>query len=195
MNRPSTSSPYATPSPAWADVRREDPDRNRRSVVPRSRVSVRRVRHAPGVSQNQPVRRFGPLAVSHIPDWVRAHRRGGDAALEARRRGRRGGHTKLTQHQQEKIARLVVGNNLDQLKLPGFSWTRALVRDLIRQRYSIEVGKTPWDGTCASGLTAEVDVPRRRGCAPLAGGALPRDRQDVDADRPDLRDQGHRQAL
>lgn len=76
-----------------------------------------------------------------VGNWMRAHRRGGDAVLAARRRGRRGGHTKLTQAQQEKVARLIVGNNPDQLKLPGFLWTRALVRDLIRQRFRVEVGE------------------------------------------------------
>jgi transposase len=85
----------------------------------------------------------GLLSVSAnaVGNWVRAHRRGGDQALAARRRGRRGGHTKLTDAQQQKIARLIVGNNPDQLKLPGFLWTRALVRDLIRQRFSVEVGE------------------------------------------------------
>lgn len=76
-----------------------------------------------------------------VGNWMRAHRRGGDEALGARRRGRRGGHTKLTQAQQEKIARLIVGNNPDQLKLPGFLWTRALVRDLIAKRFAIEIGE------------------------------------------------------
>jgi len=73
--------------------------------------------------------------------WVKAHRAGGDRALDARRRGRRGGHTKLTDAQQQKIAALIVGNNPDQLKLPGFLWTRALVRDLIAQRFAVEVGE------------------------------------------------------
>ncbi len=76
-----------------------------------------------------------------VGNWMRAHRRAGDQGLAARRRGRRGGHTKLTDAQQEKIARLIVGNNPDQLKLPGFLWTRALVRDLIRQRFGVEVGE------------------------------------------------------
>lgn len=85
----------------------------------------------------------GLLGVSRdaVGNWVAAHRRGGDRALDARRRGRRPGHTKLTNAQQEKIARLIVGHNPDQLKLPGFLWTRALVRDLIRQRFAIEVGE------------------------------------------------------
>ena len=73
--------------------------------------------------------------------WVKAHRVGGDRALDARRRGRRGGHTKLTEAQQQKIASLVAGKNLDQLKLPGFLWTRALVRELIFQRFEVDVGE------------------------------------------------------
>jgi len=85
----------------------------------------------------------GLLSVSAnaVGNWVRAHRRGGAGALAARRRGRRGGHTKLTDAQQQKIAKLIVGNNPDQLKLPGFLWTRALVRDLIAQQYGIKIGE------------------------------------------------------
>jgi transposase len=73
--------------------------------------------------------------------WVKAHRVGGDRALDARRRGRRGGHTKLTEAQQQKIASLVAGKNPDQLQLPGFLWTRALVRELIFQRFEVDVGE------------------------------------------------------
>jgi transposase len=36
---------------------------------------------------------------------------------------------------------LIVGNNPDQLKLPGFLWTRALVRELIARELGIEVGE------------------------------------------------------
>ncbi len=85
----------------------------------------------------------GLLSVTRetVGRWVKAHGLGGDRALDARRRGRRGGHTKLTAAQQQKVARLIVGNNPDQLKLPGFLWTRALVRDLIAQQFEIEVGE------------------------------------------------------
>jgi transposase len=85
----------------------------------------------------------GLLSVSRetVSRWVKAHRSGGDQALGARRRGRRPGHTKLSEVEQAKIARLVAGKNPDQLKLPGFLWTRALVRDLIRQQLGVEVGE------------------------------------------------------
>src|SRR3954451_12516315 len=64
----------------------------------------------------------GLLSVSRetVGRWVKAHGAGGDRALDARRRGRRAGHTKLTEVEQQQIARLVAGKNPDQLKLPGF---------------------------------------------------------------------------
>jgi transposase len=76
-----------------------------------------------------------------VGNWMRAHRSGGEQALAARRRGRRGGHTKLTEAQQRRIAGLVAGKNPDQLSLPGFLWTRALVRDLIRNELGVELGE------------------------------------------------------
>lgn len=79
------------------------------------------------------------VSVNAVGNWVRAHRRGGDRALDARRRGRRPGHTKLTDAQQQRVARLVAGKNPDQLKLPGFLWTRALVAELIGRELGVAV--------------------------------------------------------
>ncbi|MCA1680576.1 MAG: IS630 family transposase [Actinobacteria bacterium] len=61
--------------------------------------------------------------------------------MAARRRGRRGGHTKLSEARQRRIAGLVSGKNPDQLSLPGFLWTRALVRDLIANELGVELGE------------------------------------------------------
>lgn len=73
--------------------------------------------------------------------WVKAHRERGDQALAAGRRGRREGHTKLTSSQQQKIAGLVAGKNPDQLSLPGFLWTRALVCELIERTFGVCVSE------------------------------------------------------
>jgi transposase len=73
--------------------------------------------------------------------WVKAWRAGGDRALSAGRRGRRGGHTKLSPARQEKIAVLVAGKNPDQLRLPGFLWTRALVCELIEREFGVRVSE------------------------------------------------------
>lgn len=86
----------------------------------------------------------GLLDVSRqsVSEWVRAHRLGGDVALAAGKRGRRTGEkTALTARQQAQIARAIREKNPDQLKLPGFLWTRALVCELIDRRYGIRVAE------------------------------------------------------
>jgi len=83
------------------------------------------------------------LSVSRetVSRWVAAQRVGGERALDARRRGRRPGHTKLTEAEQRKIAGLVAGKDPDQLKLPGFLWTRALVGDLIARELGVRLSE------------------------------------------------------
>lgn len=117
--------------------------RDARSLPPDAQAELRRTAVRLVDEGRSQVEVAGLLGVSRdaVGNWVAAHRRGGDRALDARRRGRRGGHTKLTAAQQQRIAGLIVGKNPDQLKLPGFLWTRALVRDLIWQRFGIEVGQ------------------------------------------------------
>jgi len=76
----------------------------------------------------------GLLDVSRqsVSEWVRAQRLGGDEALAAGKRGRWPGEkTALTASQQAQIAKASREKNPDQLKLPGFLWTRALVSALI----------------------------------------------------------------
>jgi transposase len=82
------------------------------------------------------------LAVSRqsVNEWVAAHRVGGEEALVARRRGRRRGEkTALAPWQQAQIAKAIRDKNPDQLRLPGFLWTRALVCELIERRFGITV--------------------------------------------------------
>jgi transposase len=75
--------------------------------------------------------------------WTAAYKRGGEAALSARRRGKpKGLGSRLTTRQATTIARLVVEKYPDQLKLPFVLWTREAVQDLIRNRYGIEVAIT-----------------------------------------------------
>lgn len=77
-----------------------------------------------------------------VSEWVRAQRLGGDEALRARTRGRRVGEkTALAPWQQAQIAKAIREKNPDQLKLPGFLWTRALVCELIERRFQIRVAE------------------------------------------------------
>lgn len=61
-------------------------------------------------------------------------------ALAARKRGRRAGEkTLLSERQQAQIVKAIREKNPDQLRLPGFLWTRALVCELIERRFGIRV--------------------------------------------------------
>jgi transposase len=74
--------------------------------------------------------------------WVAAHRAGGDAALSARKRGRRVGEkTVLLPWQQAQVAKAIRDKNPDQLRLPGFLWTRALVCDLVEVRFGVRMSE------------------------------------------------------
>jgi transposase len=86
----------------------------------------------------------GLLDVSRqsVSEWVRAYRLGGEGALAAGRRGRRPGEkTALAPWQQAQIAKAIRDRNPDQLRLPGFLWTRALVCELIERRFGVGVGE------------------------------------------------------
>ena len=86
----------------------------------------------------------GLLDVSRqsVNEWVAAHRAGGEAALAARTRGRKAGEkTSLMGWQQTQIAKAVREKNPDQLRLPGFLWTRALVCELVERRFGLTISE------------------------------------------------------
>lgn len=118
-------------------------ERDARSLPPAAQEELRRRAVTLVGGGRSQVEVAGLLAVSAnaVGNWVRAHRRGGDRALDARRRGRPCGHTKLSAARQQQVARLILGKNPDQLKLPGFLWTRALVRELIAREFGIELAE------------------------------------------------------
>lgn len=73
---------------------------------------------------------------------MRLHREGGEQALAAGRRGRRHGQkTLLAAWQQAQIAKAIRERNPDQLRLPGFLWTRALVCDLSKTRFGLRIAE------------------------------------------------------
>lgn len=70
--------------------------------------------------------------------WCRKYEKGGWAALEARKRGRRPDEQKaLKPHQCATLVRLISEKMPDQLKMPFVLWTRAAVRDLAAERFGV----------------------------------------------------------
>lgn len=90
-----------------------------------------------GVSQLEAARLFG-VSRQAVGNWVKAFRASGEAALAAGRRGRRPGEQMvLKPWQQAQICKTIREKHPDQLRLPGFLWTREAVVELIERRYGI----------------------------------------------------------
>jgi transposase len=120
-------------------------DRDARSLPQAAQEELRRraVRmvEVDGLSQLEVAGLLG-VRRQAVGRWVKAFRVGGEAALAAGRRGRRhGAKTALEPWQQAQIAKAIREKNPDQLRLPGFLWTRALVCELIERRFGVRIAE------------------------------------------------------
>ena len=71
---------------------------------------------------------------------IRAYKKGGMKALRPKTRGRRiGEKRRLTAAQEQEIMKLLVDHNPEQYKIKGCLWTRDSVRELIHQKYGIDM--------------------------------------------------------
>lgn len=94
-----------------------------------------------GLSQVEAAERVG-VARQAVGRWVKAFREGGDDALAAGKRGRRHGEKMaLLPWQQAQIVKAIRERNPDQLQLPGFLWTRALVCELVERRFGVQIAE------------------------------------------------------
>jgi transposase len=124
-----------------------------------------------GMSHREAARVFG-VERAVVSKWMRRWRDGGWEGLQERRRGRRPGEqAALEPWQQGVIVTLVKERNPDQLKLPGFLWTRDAVLELIDQRFGVRLAVTTVGRYLrAWGFTPQVPAHR----------ALERDREAVE---------------
>jgi len=90
-----------------------------------------------GMSQAEAVRTFGVSRTS-VHNWRKAYRSGGKAALKSKPRGRPR-RSRLAGHQAATTVRMVQDRCPDQLKLPFALWTRDAVRELIADRFGIDL--------------------------------------------------------
>ena len=138
--------------------------RDARFLTPEAQAEIRlRVVNAlqEGMSQTQAAQTFGVSRWS-VVQWSKIHRDAGEQALAAKRRGRRAGEAgKLSAKQCERMRALVVGKMPEQLKLPFYLWTRAAVRELIKQRCAVSLSLTAVGGYLKRwGLSAQRPVKR-----------------------------------
>jgi transposase len=94
-----------------------------------------------GMTQVAAAKLFG-VTRQAIGRWVRAFRRGGEAALKARKEGRPKGSGKLQGRQAATIVKLITDKEPRQLKLPFYLWTQDAVRGLIQRRFGIVLSRS-----------------------------------------------------
>lgn len=94
-----------------------------------------------GMRQVAAAKLFG-VTRQAIGRWVRAFRRGGEAALKARKEGRPKGSGKLHGRQAATIVKLITDKDPRQLKLPFYLWTQDAVRGLIQRRFGIVLSRS-----------------------------------------------------
>jgi transposase len=101
----------------------------------------RRVVHAvlAGMSQVEAAKVLGVSRTS-VWTYLRAYRAGGEQALQSRKRGTQKAGA-LDARQSASIRRSVLGKCPDQLRLPGFLWTREAVGALITRRCGVTVSR------------------------------------------------------
>jgi len=91
-----------------------------------------------GLTQADAARHFA-LARPTINKWLGLYRRGGWAALSAKKKGRPKGPARLKGWQAAQVVRSITDRTPDQLKLPFVLWTRQAVATLIAQRFGVRV--------------------------------------------------------
>jgi len=76
----------------------------------------------------------------HVRSVKKIYAEEGIAGIKPKTRGRRTGDKRtLTQEQEREIKKIIVDQDPDQLRLPGCMWTRENIRDLVKQKYKIDM--------------------------------------------------------
>lgn len=89
------------------------------------------------MSQAEAVRTFG-VSKTAVYNWVTKYRSGGKRALKSKPRGRPR-RSRLEGWQAATTVKLITDRCPDQLKLPFALWTRDAVRELLAERFEVDV--------------------------------------------------------
>jgi len=114
--------------------------RDTRTLSPQAQEELRRRVVAAvlgGMGKSEAARTFHVSRAS-IDAWLKQYRKGGEAALAGKARGRPR-QPRLTKAQTAKAIRLITDKCPDQLKLPFALWTREAVGQLLQREFGIEV--------------------------------------------------------
>ena len=84
--------------------------------------------------------RITGLTTKTIYDKIRLYKEGGMTALKPKTRGRKSGEKRTLKPAQEKeIIKIITDKNPDQLKFKCCLWTREVLKQLIKEKYGIDM--------------------------------------------------------
>lgn len=91
-------------------------------------------------TSNEEIAEILDVSLRHVQNTKKSYEDGGIAGIKPKKRGRRKGEKRtLTPEQERETQQIIVDKNPDQLRLPGCMWTRNNIRDLIREKYKIDI--------------------------------------------------------
>lgn len=95
-------------------------------------------------------------------DWIRAWKKGGDEAIQLKKRGRGSDEQRLLTKEQEDVLRnLLIIKNPQQLKLPFALWNRKAIQSVIYQMWRIKIAiRTIGDYMKRWGFTPQKPIKR-----------------------------------
>lgn len=80
------------------------------------------------------------VSVGHVSNVKKLYEKGGASALKPKKRGRPAGKNKILSPSQEKeIQKIIVDKTPEQLRFKECMWTRNNIREMIREKYGIDI--------------------------------------------------------
>lgn len=119
------------------------------------------------------------IARGTVSRWVSTYKKGNEASLHKKKRGRRSQDMRyLKPHQCITIVNIIRDHCPDQLKLPFALWTREAVRHLIETKFGVTLALNTvgnylkrWGVYSPEAVTSCLSTSRER-CQKMAGGDL-----------------------
>src|SRR6266700_1306842 len=133
------------------------------------RLAVHRVKE--GVAPSEVITSYG-LCRTTIYKWLTAERRGGTAALKARKHP--GRKPALAPRQKLQVRRWINGKDPRQYGFDFGLWTRQIVAALIAQKCGVRTSATRWPSNGGQRASSRACGPAPRGTAPRFSSSMRR---------------------